>query len=315
MVLEYTALILADQYSKFLNVRDYSSLPDISHEQRIRRRRCSEGSLLPDVSEDESSDTKDRQKIHINSDGEISDSRLFRRKTLVVSRGDYLPSLTVVGGKELKRREIQQMTRKTISIQISFAFLLEILNVLIFGGFFAWVEGWNFFEGIYFAVTSLLTIGYGDYILCGTLSRSVFIWYVFFGIASSTFLLAMLAESAFDQWSVTVQNIEKRVGRYEKKAELKRKYKPNNKSRECSEDRLSSNRQHNSRSEGYIKVENPQSPGIRFPALPFGGKRLESESESDSEPFLAPSYRSHPPRWTDSSDLESTSLIGNPDLV
>lgn len=286
-------------------------MPEISHEHIIRQRSCSDGNIFPDISEDETSDIKDKQKIHINSDGERSNSRLSRRKTLIISRGEYLPSLTVVGGKELKRREIQQMTRKTISIQIAFAVLFEILNVLIFGGFFAWIEGWNFFEGIYFAVTSLLTIGYGDYILCGTLSRSVFIWYVFFGIAYSTFLLAMLAESAFDQWSVTVQNIEKRVGRYEKKAELKRKFKSKNKSRECSEDRIRDSRKQNLRSNGYIRVDNPQSPGILFPALPFSGNKLESESESDSELYLAPSSRIHPPRWTDSSDVESTSLVGN----
>ena len=185
LFLEYTALKLAEQYSRFLNRREHHSLPDVSHETTIHYRRSSEGNILPDSlvkqHEEDSNSAVDRQSSRISADGDRPELKLpsMRRKTLVVSRGAFFPSLTVVGGEKLKKKEIQQMTRKTISIQIAFAVLFEILNVSIFGGFFAWVEGWNFFEGIYFAVTSLLTIGYGDYILCGALSRSVFIWYVF----------------------------------------------------------------------------------------------------------------------------------------
>lgn len=126
----------------------------------------------------------------------------------------------------------------------------------------------------------------------------------------------MLAESAFDQWTVTVQNIEKRVGRYEKKAELKRKYKLKSKCRQISEDRGSNIGTPNHISEGYISIEKPRNPSIPFPqmlpALSFSRKKLESESESESEPQSASSNGA---RWRDSSDLESTSLLGNPDLV
>lgn len=308
---------LADQYSKFLNIRDYNSLPDLSHEIANHHRRSSEGNILSDAS----NHPVGKQALRNSADGDSPDLRTpgRRRKTLIVSRGAYLPSLTMVGGKELKKKEIQRMTRKTISILIAFAILFEVLNVSIFGGFFAWIEGWSFFEGIYFAVTSLLTIGYGDYILCGNISRSVFIWYAFFGIASSTFLLAMVAESAFDQWSVTVQNIEKRVGRYEKKAELKRKYKVKNKSRDVSEERSSNVGVQNIISDGYIRIEKAKNSAIPFPkilpALSFSTKKLESDSDSESELFLSPSSSSQAQRHRGSSDFDSASIRGNLDLV
>ena len=111
--------------------------------------------------EKELGSSRDKQKERSSLDEDRSEFKSLRRrrKTLVVSRGDHFPSLTVVGGDQLKKKEIQRMTRKTISVQIWFALLFEILHVLIFGGFFAFVEGWDFFEGIYFAVTSLFTIG------------------------------------------------------------------------------------------------------------------------------------------------------------
>ena len=56
------------------------------------------------------------------------------------------------------------------------------------------------------------------------LSRSIFIWYAFLGIAATTYFGSMLSEYAMDQWTVTVDKIEKRVDRYEKKAQLKRLY-------------------------------------------------------------------------------------------
>ena len=122
-------------------------------------RRSSEGSFIPSASSNEGLDsTKGKEKTSIEENRSMAPP-FFRRKTLIVSRGEFFPSLTVVGGKDLNKKEIKQTARRTILIQFGFAFLAEIMHVSIFGGFFASMEGWNFLEGIYFAVTSLLTIG------------------------------------------------------------------------------------------------------------------------------------------------------------
>ena len=55
-------------------------------------------------------------------------------------------------------------------------------------------------------------------------AKSLFIWQVFFGIASITYLTSMIAERAVNQWVVQMEIIENRVDRYEKKAQLKKLY-------------------------------------------------------------------------------------------
>jgi hypothetical protein len=151
-----------------------------------------------------------------------SRTRPRRRKTMTISRSKYLPQMTIVADSNLRKKHVMETTLKTLRLQILISSFTELSNVVIFGCLFAYLEGWPVLGGIYFASTSLLTIGYGDFVLCKMLSRSIFIWYVFLGIASTTYLGSMIAEYASDQWIVTIEKIEKRVDRYEKKAELKR---------------------------------------------------------------------------------------------
>ena len=82
-----------------------------------------------------------------------------RQKTLIISRSRYLPELRIIGGSDLRRRQIMETTRRTFKIQILAATFIELTNLLIFGSLFAHLEGWSFLDGIYFATTSLLTIG------------------------------------------------------------------------------------------------------------------------------------------------------------
>ena len=91
----------------------------------------------------------------------------------------------------------------------------------------------------------------------------------------------MLSEIALDQWSVTVENIEKRVGRYEKKAELKRLYKL--KSKDFSDFLEEDSLIENSRSESYVNVRKAQNPGIRFPQM-IKEHNAESDTDSDNLP-------------------------------
>ncbi|KAJ3281768.1 Potassium channel [Borealophlyctis nickersoniae] len=145
-------------------------------------------------------------------------------RKMVVSRSSFLPSLTIVGSNELRRRHVIEATRRTFQQQITFAVASVFTNIFVFGGIFAHLEDWTYIESFYFAFCALMTIGYGDYTLQTVLARSVFIWYVLFGIGSITYLGSMITERAMNQWTVTVKKIERRVDRYERKAELKRFY-------------------------------------------------------------------------------------------
>jgi hypothetical protein len=74
------------------------------------------------------------------------------------------------------------------------------LNVIVFAGVFAYLEGWTFLEGVYFSYVSIMTIGYGDYVPRTVMGRSFFIWFIYIAISCSTFMLSMINEYIGEQW-------------------------------------------------------------------------------------------------------------------
>ncbi|KAJ3252003.1 Potassium channel [Boothiomyces macroporosus] len=157
-------------------------------------------------------------------------------KTLRITRNKRLPSVVIVGNDALKRSHIVQTTQSTISRQIVYSLILVISNILVSGMIFSYLEDWSILEGFYFSYCAFMTIGYGDYTLKTYLARSIFIWFIFFAIGSSTYLIAMLSELAVDQWTVTTNYIAKRVDRYEVKAKLKKQFNKKGKEKQESEE-------------------------------------------------------------------------------
>ncbi|KAJ3382864.1 Potassium channel [Lobulomyces angularis] len=133
--------------------------------------------------------------------------------TLTLTRNDALPQLRILSNNIEnfnQKNFVIEVTKKTFRNQIFFALLAIFGNHFLFGGIFSLLEGWSYFEGIYFSFCSLSTIGYGDYSLKTIMGRSLF------------YLSSMVAERAMNQWIVECEKIEKRVDRYEKKAKLKK---------------------------------------------------------------------------------------------
>ncbi|KAH6593371.1 hypothetical protein BASA61_004317 [Batrachochytrium salamandrivorans] len=147
-----------------------------------------------------------------------------RQQTMTISRSNYLPQVTIVASGVFARQKVEEATRQALQFQIMIGAILVSLNIILFGFAFAWIEHWQVWEGFYFAFCAITTIGYGDYTLHSNLGRSLFIWYIFIAIGSSTYFGSIIAELAMDQWTVTVDHIEKRVDRYERKAQLKKLY-------------------------------------------------------------------------------------------
>ncbi|KAJ3328941.1 hypothetical protein HDU76_008993 [Blyttiomyces sp. JEL0837] len=152
-------------------------------------------------------------------------------RTMTLSRGAHLPQVTIFGNSAIRRRMVVEETQESFRRQIARAVTLVIGNMVIFGAVFAIFEKWNFWEGLYFTYVSLMTIGYGDYTPKSVFSRSIFIWFIFIGIGSITYLGSMISEKALNQWTVTVKMIERRVDRYEQKAKIKRIYQQDRESR------------------------------------------------------------------------------------
>ncbi|TPX50875.1 hypothetical protein SeMB42_g02092 [Synchytrium endobioticum] len=146
-------------------------------------------------------------------------------RAMVISRGTHLPRLTLIAGNEVKRRQVVEMTRATFQKQIRWATAAVIGNLLLFGAVFATLEDWQFLDGVYFCFVALTTIGYGDVTPKTDRAKSLFIWYIFVGIACVTYLGSMIGERFQDSWTVEISKIERRTDRYEKKAELKKRYR------------------------------------------------------------------------------------------
>jgi potassium channel subfamily K len=151
-------------------------------------------------------------------------------RTMTISRSSRLPSLTIVGNEALKEHHIEMATVKIIKKQAMYSFAIVMVNIVVSGIVFAYLEGWTVWEGFYFAYCSFTTIGilnslgYGDYVVRTYLGRSLFIWFIFIAISSSTYLVSMISELAMNEWTVTTDTISKRVDRYETKAKWKRMY-------------------------------------------------------------------------------------------
>lgn len=84
-------------------------------------------------------------------------------RTVTISRGATLPQLRIIAPKKstrsFQRQLVVQVTTFTFRIQIIYAALVVLLNLVIFGCIFAYLEGWHWLEGIYFTYCTLTTIG------------------------------------------------------------------------------------------------------------------------------------------------------------
>jgi hypothetical protein len=152
------------------------------------------------------------------------------------------------------------------------------------------------------------------------ISRSIFIWYAFLGIASTTYLGSMLAEYASDQWKFTVERIEKRVDRYEKKAELKRLYK-NNSSHDLDKDQgkqtSSSSKPIHSRSSSAAKQTDSEGNYVFSSSMPISQSFIRLEMPENRFRILPdrfyPSYQRINHAGNELEDTESEEEQFNPE--
>ena len=61
-----------------------------------------------------------------------------------------------------------------------FLFLIGVASILIVGGagIFSLLEGWSYLDSLYFTVSTITTVGYGDLHVTQTLSKLIAIFYM-----------------------------------------------------------------------------------------------------------------------------------------
>ncbi|ORY32406.1 hypothetical protein BCR33DRAFT_856501 [Rhizoclosmatium globosum] len=151
-------------------------------------------------------------------------------RTMTLSRGGVGTHVTLMGDSQIRRKMVVNATKEIYTSQIKQAIIMVSGTMILFATVFSYLEGWSFWDGIYFTFCTLTTIGFGDFAPSTPLTRSLFIWFVLTGIVNVTYLGSMLGERILNQWTVTVGLIEDRMGRYEVKARIKRDWGSRNNS-------------------------------------------------------------------------------------
>ncbi len=74
---------------------------------------------------------------------------------------------------------------------------ISVLAFLMFTGTIAYryLEKWTFIQSLYFSVTTLTTIGYGDFVPTTDISRLFTVFFMIIGVATSLTALGIIALS------------------------------------------------------------------------------------------------------------------------
>ena len=137
----------------------------------------------------------------------------FNDKTRTINLGwfskmEYLQE----GVSELQRREqefrimrriqkISERNRRYTSLAISTtaALLLWLLGALVFM-FTERPQGWTYFSSLYFAYTSLLTIGYGDLVPQSNAGKAFFVFWSLLAVPTLTILISNMGDTIIKEF-------------------------------------------------------------------------------------------------------------------
>jgi len=78
-------------------------------------------------------------------------------------------------------------------------FLFTGIIVVLGALFYHKVEGWNYFNSLYFTVITLTTIGYGDFVPVTPLGKMFTIIYVFLGLGVLAMFISTVAEYSLQE--------------------------------------------------------------------------------------------------------------------
>lgn len=101
-------------------------------------------------------------------------------------------------------RKIQERSEKnrrytSLAISTTAALLLWFLGALVFR-FSEQPQGWSYFASMYFAYTSLLTIGYGDLVLQSNSGKAFFVFWSLLAVPTLTILISNMGDTIIKEF-------------------------------------------------------------------------------------------------------------------
>jgi voltage-gated potassium channel Kch len=126
--------------------------------------------------------------------------------------------------KARKSLELQQLEQAGLSkpvLRISYAVAIIAFLIGIGAVVFHTLEGWNWLDSIYFAVETVTTVGYGDFVPKHELTRLFLIFYMLAGVATVLFALTNVAryylekrENEFEHYIIQLRSAGQHARRH-----------------------------------------------------------------------------------------------------
>lgn len=108
--------------------------------------------------------------------------------------------------KEIKLEDLKKEVDIIYRRRVIFASALFIVLVVVGTKFYHQFEGWSYMDSLYFTVTTLTTVGYGDLTPITFSGRLFTIFYMIFGISIALYSLSFISSHLIEKREVYWMN-------------------------------------------------------------------------------------------------------------
>ena len=97
-----------------------------------------------------------------------------------------------------------------------FILAITVFLILLFGGsyVYSYIEGWRYFDAVYFTVATVTTIGYGDFVPQTDIGKVFTMFFSFFGIGMAFYFFTLFGKYIYKKQLFARLKLEKKIKGY-----------------------------------------------------------------------------------------------------